>query len=72
MNFRKRGQNTNHFEISFQTTEKNGLLIWLNKGPTIKSDFLAVAIVGGHVELSYNLGKEVEMLRLRSKVSVFL
>lgn len=64
----KRGQTTNQFEIRFRATSGDGLLVWLNKGTTLTGDYLAIAINGGFIELSYNLGKQQTLHIVRSKV----
>ncbi|XP_037796396.1 agrin-like [Penaeus monodon] len=66
----KRGQTTNQFEIRFRATSGDGLLVWLNKGTTLTGDYLAIAINGGFIELSYNLGKQQTLHIVRSKVRV--
>ncbi|XP_054715534.1 agrin-like [Uloborus diversus] len=48
----------NHIILTFRTTHTYGLLLWMNKGTNMKGDYLAIAIVNGHVQLSFNLGKE--------------
>ena len=57
-------------EISLKTYSKSGLIMWSHKGLTLKSDYMAVALVDGFVELSYNLGKQKDLFFLRSNVRV--
>ncbi|XP_071744325.1 agrin isoform X3 [Lepeophtheirus salmonis] len=63
----RRGETNNKFTVHLRTIEKNGLLIWINQGTSLKGDFLAVAIVDGYPELSYKLGKKQNTLRIKSK-----
>lgn len=42
----------------------------MNKGSTLKSDYLAVAVVDGFIELSYNLGKQKELFFLRGNTRI--
>lgn len=63
-------QRENHFEISIKTHSKSGLILWTNKGTTLKTDYLAVAVIDGFVELSYNLGKQKELFFLRGNIRV--
>ncbi|KAI1287382.1 Agrin [Halotydeus destructor] len=62
------GQSDNHLEVSLRTHSPNGLILWLNKGNTVKTDYLALAVSDGYLELSYNLGKQKELLVMRSTV----
>ncbi|XP_064610786.1 agrin-like isoform X2 [Liolophura sinensis] len=67
-----RGQQDNKFSLKFKTKRKNGLLLFSNQGDSLRGDYLALAIVNGKVEFSYNLGKQSEddMFVIRSDVSV--
>uniref|UniRef100_A0A674GJY3 Agrin n=1 Tax=Taeniopygia guttata TaxID=59729 RepID=A0A674GJY3_TAEGU len=58
---------SNHFELSIKTEATQGLLLWSGKGLQ-RSDYLALAIVDGHVQLSYDLGSKG--VTLRSSVPV--
>ena len=44
----------------------------MNQGPTLQGDFLAVAVIDGKVELSFNLGKQTKPVRIISDVRIFL
>ena len=44
----------------------------MNQGPTLQGDFLAVAVIDGKVELSFNLGKQTKPVRIISDVSTYL
>ena len=63
---------SNELTVRFKTTEENGLLLFQNKGSSVRGDYLSLAVVGGRVEFSYNLGKQNEdnLHVLRSKVDV--
>ncbi|KAH9504451.1 Basement membrane-specific heparan sulfate proteoglycan core protein, partial [Bulinus truncatus] len=55
----KRGLQEN-FTITIETTESDGLILWQGQKPdeqkTSKSDFIALALVDGFVQFSYELG----------------
>ena len=42
----------------------------MNQGPTLQGDFLAVAVIEGKIELSFNLGKQTQPIRITSDVSI--
>ena len=44
----------------------------MNQGPTLQGDFLAVAVIDGKVELSFNLGKQTKPVRIISDVSTYV
>ncbi|CAN8198748.1 unnamed protein product [Coccothraustes coccothraustes] len=58
---------SNHFELSIKTEATQGLLLWSGKGLE-RSDYIALAIVDGFVQLSYDLGSKA--VTLRSSVPV--
>uniref|UniRef100_A0A8C3UFV7 Agrin n=1 Tax=Catharus ustulatus TaxID=91951 RepID=A0A8C3UFV7_CATUS len=58
---------SNHFELSIKTEATQGLLLWSGKGLE-RSDYIALAIVDGFVQLSYDLGSKG--VTLRSSVPV--
>ncbi|XP_035220628.1 agrin-like [Stegodyphus dumicola] len=60
----------NHIAITFRTTQDTGLLLWMNKGTNLRGDYLAIAIVDGFIQLSFNLGKEEVPLIIPSSVQV--
>ena len=68
--YSRRGEKRNKFIINIRTPEPNGLLIWMNQGPTLQGDFLAVAVIEGKIELSFNLGKQTQPIRITSDVSI--
>ena len=64
------GQKETLILISVRTHARSGLILWTNKGSSLKSDYLAVAVVDGFVELSYNLGKQKELFFVRGNTRV--
>ncbi|KAG8193212.1 hypothetical protein JTE90_005560 [Oedothorax gibbosus] len=60
------GQRETNIEVTFRTSHPKGLLLWTNKGATIRGDYLALAISQGYAQLSFNLGKQVEPLLITS------
>ncbi|KAK6622158.1 hypothetical protein RUM44_001965 [Polyplax serrata] len=66
----KKEEHMNHYEIVMKTSSLNGLLLWLGKSKSPKTDFIAVALVNGFPQLSYKLGRQNETLHITSKVYV--
>ncbi len=63
--YRAKSQEDNKFEIRFKTTSTKGMLLMQHRTTTRQGDYLVIAINRGHVEVSYNLGKQgVEELHL--------
>jgi len=46
------------------------MILWLSRGYSLQADYLALAIVHSHLELSFNLGKQTAFLAIRSTVNV--
>ncbi|XP_067139294.1 agrin-like isoform X3 [Centruroides vittatus] len=65
-----KGETQNRFEIRFRTDSPNGLLLWTNKGSTIRGDYLALALVEGYIELSFNLGQQKQPLIIQNPIKV--
>jgi hypothetical protein len=42
----------------------------MNQGPTLQGDFLSVAIIDGHAEMSFNLGETTQPIRITSEVTI--
>ncbi|GBO44972.1 Agrin [Araneus ventricosus] len=63
---RSEGQRETNIEVTFRTSHHKGLLLWTNKGATIRGDYLALAISKGYAQLSFNLGKQKEPLLITS------
>ncbi|XP_076059065.1 agrin-like isoform X2 [Oratosquilla oratoria] len=66
----RQGQITNAFELSFRTTKPDGLLIWTSKGGQGRGDFLALALVSGNPQLTFNLGRSRKPFILNAKTPV--
>ena len=60
----------NMFEISLRTKSENGLIMWTSKNDQITADYLALIIVDGFIEFSFDLGKQTHYLALRSSFRV--
>nr|XP_042908819.1 agrin [Parasteatoda tepidariorum] len=60
------GQRETNIEVTFRTSLHKGLLLWTNKGATIRGDYLSLAISKGYAQLSFNLGKQTEPLLITS------
>ncbi|GFQ63810.1 agrin [Trichonephila clavata] len=60
------GQRETNIEVTFRTSQNKGLILWTNKGATIRGDYLALAISKGYAQLSFNLGKQKEPLLITS------
>jgi len=63
--FRRRGQQSNKFELRLRTTHPDGLIAWVGKG---KLEHLILSLKGGHVVLTYK--SKTEQISLTSRVSV--
>lgn len=53
---------SNHFELSIKTEATQGLILWSGKGLE-RSDYIALAIVDGFVQMTYDLGSKPVVLR---------
>lgn len=53
---------SNHFELSIKTEATQGLILWSGKGLE-RSDYIALAIVDGFVQMMYDLGSKPVVLR---------
>uniref|UniRef100_A0A8D0BR09 Agrin n=1 Tax=Salvator merianae TaxID=96440 RepID=A0A8D0BR09_SALMN len=53
---------SNHFELSIKTEATQGLILWSGKGLE-RSDYIALAIVDGRVQMTYDLGSTPVILR---------
>ena len=65
-----KSQRSNRFEVRFRTEAENGLILWLSRGYSLQADYLALAVVHSHLELSFNLGKQNAFLAVRSMVII--
>ncbi|XP_012920570.1 agrin isoform X1 [Heterocephalus glaber] len=59
---------SNHFELSLRTEATQGLVLWSGKA-TERTDYVALAIVDGCLQLSYDLGSQPVVLRSTVKVN---
>ena len=61
-------QDHNMFKLRLRTTALDGLILWQQSTarPISKAHF-ALALVHGHPEVTFNMGKETEVLSIRSK-----
>ncbi|XP_039223823.1 agrin isoform X4 [Crotalus tigris] len=53
---------SNYFELSIKTEATQGLILWSGKGLD-RSDYIALAIVDGHVQMTYDLGSKPVILQ---------
>ncbi|KAL2103599.1 hypothetical protein ACEWY4_000467 [Coilia grayii] len=58
----------NKFELSVKTEATQGLILWSGKGVE-RSDYIALAIVDGHVQMTYDLGSKPVVLRSSVRVN---
>ncbi|XP_047662867.1 agrin isoform X7 [Tachysurus fulvidraco] len=58
----------NKFELSIKTEATHGLLLWSGKGVE-RSDYIALAIVDGRVQMTYDLGSKPVVLRSSVRVN---
>ncbi|XP_042199559.1 agrin isoform X3 [Callorhinchus milii] len=52
----------NYFELSIKTEVTHGLILWSGKSAE-KSDYIALAVVDGYVQMAYDLGSKPVILR---------
>ncbi|KAM9856407.1 agrin [Aulostomus maculatus] len=57
----------NKFELSIRTEATQGLVLWSGKGIE-RSDYIALAIVDGYVQMTYDLGSKPVVLRSSVRV----
>ncbi|XP_031422229.1 agrin isoform X3 [Clupea harengus] len=58
----------NKFELSIKTEATQGLILWSGKGVE-RSDYIALAIVDGRVQMTYDLGSKPVVLRSSVRVN---
>ncbi|XP_067228326.1 agrin isoform X1 [Chanodichthys erythropterus] len=58
----------NKFELSIRTEATHGLILWSGKGVE-RSDYIALAIVDGRVQMTYDLGSKPVVLRSSVQVN---
>ncbi|XP_073731347.1 agrin isoform X3 [Misgurnus anguillicaudatus] len=58
----------NKFELSIKTEATHGLILWSGKGVE-RSDYIALAIVDGRVQMTYDLGSKPVVLRSSVRVN---
>ncbi|GAB1289362.1 Agrin [Apodemus speciosus] len=66
--FSEKALQSNHFELSLRTEATQGLVLWIGKAGE-RADYMALAIVDGHLQLSYDLGSQPVVLRSTVKVN---
>ncbi|XP_067302342.1 agrin isoform X3 [Pseudorasbora parva] len=59
----------NKFELSIKTEATHGLILWSGKGVE-RSDYIALAIVDGRVQMTYDLGSKPVVLRSSVRVNI--
>uniref|UniRef100_A0A8D0CD03 Agrin n=1 Tax=Scleropages formosus TaxID=113540 RepID=A0A8D0CD03_SCLFO len=57
----------NRFELSIRTEATHGLILWSGKG-TERSDYIALAVVDGRVQMTYDLGSKPVVLQSSVRV----
>uniref|UniRef100_A0A8C9T420 Agrin n=1 Tax=Scleropages formosus TaxID=113540 RepID=A0A8C9T420_SCLFO len=58
----------NKFDLSIRTEATQGLILWSGKG-TERSDYIALAIVDGRVQMTYDLGSKPVVLQSTVRVN---
>ncbi|XP_037397457.1 agrin isoform X6 [Pygocentrus nattereri] len=58
----------NKFELSIKTEATHGLILWSGKGME-RSDYIALAIVDGRIQMTYDLGSKPVVLRSSVRVN---
>nr|XP_020637908.1 agrin isoform X3 [Pogona vitticeps] len=62
MDISEKALQSNHFELSIKTEATQGLILWSGKALD-RSDYIALAIVDGRVQMTYDLGSKPVVLR---------
>ena len=57
-------------EIMMHTKSQNGLILWTSKDSHVIADYLAVVLINGYLEFSFDLGKQSQYLSIRSTIRV--
>lgn len=65
--FRRKGQQSNKFELRLRTTHPDGLIAWIGRG---KVEHLILSLHGGQVLLTYKSKNEQISLRSRVRISI--
>ena len=69
LNCSRRAEKHNKLTLYIRTKSSSGLLVWSGQaGSALGGDFFAVAVVEGRPELSFNLGRQTEQIRIRAEV----
>ncbi|XP_066528464.1 agrin [Hoplias malabaricus] len=58
----------NKFELSIKTEATHGLILWSGKGVE-RSDYIALAIVDGRIQMTYDLGSKPVVLRSSVRIN---
>uniref|UniRef100_A0A8C7W7T7 Agrin n=1 Tax=Oncorhynchus mykiss TaxID=8022 RepID=A0A8C7W7T7_ONCMY len=58
----------NKFELSIKTEATQGLVLWVGKGVE-RSDYIALAVVDGRVQMTYDLGSKPVVLRSTVRIN---
>ena len=68
--FRARSEKGNRIVIHVRTVTLNGTIVWSGQEASSpgQGDFLSVDIIGGYVQMSFNLGRNLKTTILTSKV----
>nr|XP_022901915.1 agrin-like isoform X3 [Onthophagus taurus] len=66
----KKEERGNRYELTIRTFVSDGLLLWRSKTKSLKEDYFSIAIVNGHPEVSFNLGKQKDFWVVRAKSRV--
>ncbi|XP_036388152.1 agrin-like isoform X3 [Megalops cyprinoides] len=64
----EKAMQVNRFELSIRTEATHGLILWSGKGLE-RSDYIALAVVDGHIQMTYDLGSKPVVLRSSVRVN---
>lgn len=63
----------NFIELKLRTRRKNGLVFWLGNDPhknEFQMDYIALIVIDGFLEFSFNLGKQSNHLSIRGPIRI--
>ena len=60
----------NLIELKLRTKNEDGLIFWLSNDSTTISDYIALILIDGYLEFSFNLGIRSNYLSIRSTIKI--
>lgn len=60
----------NLIELKLRTKNEDGLIFWLSNDSNTISDYIALILIDGYLEFSFNLGIRSTYLSIRSSIKI--